>query len=294
MWRKRAIELRTVWLRRELRSDSSGFTIVELMIYLVMALVVVGAVFGVLISQWRQFGLHRETIDARETLRGAGALLTSELRGASASGGDLYAIAPQSITMRSVQATGVICAKHIIQPRYGLFDPSGTFTDTAEDSVLVYSQSGGTWKNLGVFQAWPAPAAAGVGTCDWAAGQSADQAIEPVVTAPADTAGVWVGSGLKAFRRVQYGMFQLNGRWWLGRKLGAAASYELVTGPLRAPADSGLVFHYYNAAGAETAVPADVVRVEIELRSESAGRAGFGGNVGFRRDSLTVNVFLRN
>lgn len=283
-----------MWLRRELRSDSAGFTIVELMIYMVMAIVVVGAVFGVLVSQWRQFGLHRETIDARETLRGAAALLTLELRSASASGGDLYTIAPQSITIRSLQAVGVICAKHATLPRYGVWDPSGTFDDTAEDSLLLYSQSGGTWKNLKTSMAWIAAANAGVGTCDWAGGQPAAQAIQPVVTVPDDTAGVWVGSGVKGFRRVQYGMFQLNGRWWLGRKLGAAASYEIVTGPLRAPADSGLVFHYYNAAGAETAVPAEVVRVEIELRSESSGQAGFGGNVGFRRDSLTVIAFLRN
>ncbi len=281
-----------MWLRRELRSNSAGFTLVEFMIYMVMAIVVVGAVFGVLISQWRQFGIHRETIDARETLRGAGALLTSELRGASASGGDLYTIAPQSMTVRSLQGVAVICGMHATLPRFGLWDLSGSFEAAADDSVLVY-KSGTTWSNLKTNAVWNGPTA-GVPTCAWAGGQVPGSVVQVEVTAPSDTAGVGVGSGIKAFQRAEYGMFAQNGRWWLGRKLGSAASYEIVTGPLRAPADSGLVFHYYNAAGAETAVPADVVRVEIELRSESSGQAGFGGNVGFRRDSLTVTAFLRN
>ncbi len=58
--------------------------------------------------------------------------------------------------------------------------------------------------------------------------------------------------------------------------------------------DSGLVFHYYDAAGAETADPLLVQRVEVVLRAESFGKARSTTGVTTRLDSVTVVTFLRN
>ena len=276
------------------RSDARGFTMVELLIATIMGLMVMAATFSVFISQTRQQGLHRETMDARETLRGAAALLSSELRPLSASLGDLYAIAPQSVTLRSIQGAGTICAVHAAQPWYGVWQPSGTFAATADDSAFVYSVSNATWNIVKVAQVWINPATPGVPFCAWGVAFASDIAVWVTVVAPGDTAGVGVGSGIRPFRRIEYGMFQQNGRWWLGRKVGAAASYELVTGPLRSSADSGLVFHYYDAAGAETADRSLVQRVEIVLRSESFGMARSSSGLGVRLDSVTVVTLLRN
>ncbi len=331
----------TIMLRgRNRRSSAHGFTLVELLVYIVLALLVVGAVFRVFVSQSRQHGLHVETMDARQTLRGAAALLTTEMRGLSASRGDLYAIAPQSISLRSVQALGVICDA-ANEPRYGLWHASGTFEATADDSALVNSASTGTWSRVKVAAVWE-PSGGGVSTCAWPGAAPTDAVVE---TGGADLTAEWtaycntlppgpkafclgaadwpsycaglagppkaacdaalaaaqavgvtfeVGSPFRAFRRVEYGMLQQDGRWWLGRKVGAAASYELVTGPLRAPADSGLALHYYDAAGVETADPTQVTRVEVVLRSESFGKARSTQGVTTRLDSVTVVSFLRN
>ncbi len=261
---------------------------VELLIAMVLGVMVMAAAVSVFVSQTRQQGLHRETMDARETLRGAAALLTAELRPLSASRGDLYAIAPQSVTLRSVQGAGTIC--DVTDDQYAVWEPSGTFAATDDDSALVYSVWADSWNSLEVKDQWTT----GLPNCAWGAAFTSGLVLRLRVAAPIDTAGVGVGSGVRAFRRTEYGMFQQNGRWWLGRKVGAAASFELVTGPLRSPADSGLVFHYYDAAGAETADPLLVQRVEVVLRAESFGKARSTTGVTTRLDSVTVVTFLRN
>jgi hypothetical protein len=257
---------------------------------LVLSLVVIGAVYTVLLSQVRHFKLAQETVDARVTLRAAGNLLTSELRQLSAARGDLYAIAPQSMTLRSVQGVGVIC--DTLGTRYGVWQPSGSFQATVDDSTLIYSLADKTWKNVKVATVWSSGAGGGIPTCaSWTGGMSPDVVVEVV---PGDTAGLGIGSGIRTFRRMQYGIFQQNSRWWLGRRPASAGSYEIVAGPLRSQADSGLAFHYYDASGAETAVGSQVVRVEVVLRAESFERARTGAGLMVRQDSISDMAFLRN
>ncbi len=278
---------------RNRRSSAHGFTLIELLVYIVLALLVLGAVFNVFVSQSRQHGLHLETMDARQTLRGGAAMMIAEMRGLSVSRGDLYAIAPQSITLRSVQGLGIICSVHTSQPRYGLWGMSGEFQATADDSALMYSASADAWTSVNIKDVWD-PGGGGVSTCAWPGGVPTDTVPEVDVAVPSDTAGVTVGSPMRAFRSTEFGMLQQDGRWWLGRKVSGAASYDLVTGPLRAPADSGLALHYYDAAGVETADPTQVTRIEIVLRSESFGKARSTQGITTRRDSVTVVAFLRN
>ncbi len=276
-----------------------GFTIVEILLSMVLGLMVMGAIFTVFMSQTRQQGLHLETMDARETLRGAAALLSGELRQVSSTDGDVFAIAVTSVVLRSLQGTGIVCVKHAAQPRYGLWATSGDMQATANDTAMVYAagdtgSAAAKWTVMKIQQVTATPASLGVGTCAWTGGVAAELGLEVVVAAASDTAGVEVGAPVRAFRRVEYGAFQQDGRWWLGRKVGGAGSFELVTGPLRPPADSGLVFHYYDSTGAETANPLLVHRVEIELRSQSFGQAHSSTGIGERLDSLIISAFLRN
>lgn len=279
---------------RRLRS-SAGFTIIELLIYIVLSLLVMGSVYNILISQTRQHSLHRETMDVRETLRGAGALLTSELRHLSSQGGDFYVISPQSVSFRSMLGSGTICTKDPTSTSFGLWrsSDSDAIGASAGDSVLIYKTSDGTWTSSRITQSWNNPSLAGVPWCDWSGGASIPTDAAIAVPA-ADTAGVGIGTPIRVFTSVDYGIFQQASRWWLGRKLGGAASYELVTGPLRSPSDSGLAFHFYDSTSAETAVMADVVRVEIVLRAESARQAPSSVGVGERLDSLRLLAYLRN
>jgi hypothetical protein len=91
---------------------------------------------------------------------------------------------------------------------------------------------------------------------------------------------------------VQYAEYQQNNRWWLGRKVGAAASYELLTGPLLAPASNGLAFTYYDTLGAVTANPAAVGSVAFTLRTESFKNTISTGSQ-YEHDSVTTKVAVR-
>ncbi len=105
-----------------------------------------------------------------------------------------------------------------------------------------------------------------------------------------------VGAAIQVFRRVEYGLFQQDGRWWLGRRIGGASSWELITGPMRSASDGGLVFTYLDVDGNVTATPADVKRIQVDLRSESMGglpKWGQGSNRAVR-DSVSTTVYLRN
>ncbi len=277
--------------QRALGNRERGFTIIELMVSMIISLMLLAAAFSVLVTQVRTFEVQRGTMDARETLRGAAILLTSELRHASSSRGDLYAIAPQTVTLRSLLGSGVIC--DTLGVRYGVWQPQGAFQATAADSALIYSLTNGTWNSVKVSQVWTDPVAGGIPTCAWAGGVAPGLVVQVV---PGDTAGFRTGSGVRTFQSIQYGLYQdaTDGRWWLGRKLASAGSYDKLTGPLSAPADSGLVLHYYDIAGLETTDPTLVVRVELVLRAESQAQVRMGSGTTVRKDSVAVSAFLRN
>lgn len=269
--------------------DRRGLTLVEVLVAIVLSLVAISAIYRVMMSQSRQHTLEYETIDAQETLRGAVALFSSELRQAAADRNDLYAIASDGFTVRSIQASGVVCGKSGLS--YGVAQASGIFQATADDSALAYSSSAGTWKVLKVNQVWTDPSTTTVPLCAWTGGATPNTVMSVL---PGDTAGIGVGSPIRIFRRTEYGTFQQNGRWWLGRRVGSSTSYEVVTGPVRPPADSGLAMRYLDAAGTPTAVPSQVSQVQLTLRSESSGKARATGDFGERHDSISVHVLLRN
>ncbi len=382
------------------RRREAGFTVVEFLIYFVIALVIMAAIYQVLIGQNRLYMKQRELEDVRGSLRSAGNLLTFEFRQASASG-DLYNLTSDSFVVRSLQGTGIVCGKHTTQTRLGLWGTSGDISAAAGDSAMIFAVGGtGGWFVGSIAQQWPDPAAAGVSSCAWGGGTEPDfvvdiagvRTVPEVVTgeitivslgAVAENAGwvtfvashpsldcaefdsravldvdadgwtysgtmsdcslnvyipngsdlldidiaiaqagyaqlsqdisgnvrwdldnpslasvievVEVGAPFRAFRRVQYGSYQEDGRWWLGRKVGSAASYQRMMGPLLAPTDSGLVFTYYSAGGDKTTNPFLVRYVDIVIRGESLGkvrRAG-GQAPAPQEDALTFRVSLR-
>ena len=276
-----------------------GFTAVELLVTMVLSVIVLAAVVQVLISQSKLYRVQREAMDARESLRAAGALLSWELMGSAATNGDIYSISPDSVTLRSLQASGVVCATKTSgnSERFGLQLSSGSFPDALDDSALVYS--GSSWGVLQITKTWggtawdPAPGGGGTAFCFWGDTSSTGPRPQVTVELSGDSttlANMQVGSPIRAFQRTHYGLFQQDGRWWLGRRVDAGA-YEILTGPMQAPADSGLIFTYYDAAGAVTTDPTLVAEVDIVLRSQSYGPALSGQSL---TDSLTLKVALRN
>jgi len=282
-----------------LRRD--GFSLVELLIVTVLASLVIAAAFRLFISQSRLFMVQREILDARESVRSASALLAADLRELASTDADLYSAESDSIVLRSMTGAGVVCAHTWQGPdrRLALQHTSGTFQAVAAtDSVLAYRLAADVWGAYPVTEVWTPPAAwlpsgGNTSTCFW--GDSSTTVPRPEVTVEltgpfADLGEIVPGSPVRSFRRTKYALFQRNSRWFLGRKVGSALGYELLTGPMLSPTDGGFQASYYDAAGVATTVPADVVRIELMLKSESAGRTTSGTQV----DSLTTTVFLRN
>ncbi len=265
------------------------------MVYVVVAGILMAGVYKLLIGQSRAYAKQRELMDVHETIRGAAALLAWEIRQASAAGGDIYAIGANSITLRSVQGSGIVCTLHATLPRLGIRGEPGDMAATADDSALIFvagapGPTDDVWNALSLT-AVNTPAALGVGGCAWTASGTPDVAVEIGVTVPSDTAGLAVGAPFRAFRRVEYAIYWEDGRWWLGRKVGAAAAYEMVTGPLLSPMSGGLVLSYSDSTGAATADPTLVAMVSFVIRAESYRRTP--GSSNYQADSVVTRVALR-
>ena len=269
-----------------------GFSIIEVIVALVIGLVVLASVVQVMVVQGRAYGKQREIVDIRQTTRDAASLLTWDLRQPVIGGSPFAALGANAVTIRSPRGLGTICGKHPLLARYGLWKSGGNILATSDDSAAVYAVGRDKWKTLKII-AVGTPAAMGVTSCAWPGARAPDVVVEFAVTTKTDTSWIKVGAPFRNFRRVQYGEYQVNNRWWLGRKVGAAASYEQLTGPLLAPASNGLTFTYYDTLGAVTANPAAVGSVAFTIRTESYKNTWVGQNYVYQRDSLTTKVAVR-
>jgi prepilin-type N-terminal cleavage/methylation domain-containing protein len=274
------------------RGRRRGFTIIELLVGLVVGLIVLGSVVQMLIVQSRGYRKQREIIDIRETAREAIALLAGDIRQSGVGESPLAAMGPNSLALRATRGIGTICAKHPTLARYGLWKTGGNILASADDSALVQQLGREKWTALKIT-AVGTPAAMGVATCAWPGARPPEIVVEFVVGTKTDTSYIKVGAPFRNFRRIEYGEYQLNSRWWLGRKVGGAALYEQLTGPLVSPASNGLAFVYYDTLGAVTANPGAVGSVAITVRTESFKKTHIGNTFGYQRDSLTTKVALR-
>ena len=268
-----------------------GFTMIEVIVALVVGMIVLSSVVQLLIVQGRGYRKQREQVDVRETAREAAELLSWDLRQAAVAGSPLAVMGANAVTIRSFRGLGTVCGKHATLARYGLWKTGGNIQATADDTALVYQIGRGQWNKLRIT-AVGTPATMGVAACTWPGARPPDVVVEFAVAASTDTSYIKIGAPFRAFRRVQYAEFQQNNRWWLGRKVGAAAAYELLTGPLLAPASNGLAFSYYDTLGAVTANPAAVGSVAFTLRTESFKNTT-GSSSPYQHDSVTTKVAVR-
>jgi len=119
---------------------------------------------------------------------------------------------------------------------------------------------------------------------------------------------VAVGSPVRFFRRVRYGLYQApSGRWYLGdsdclpSRAPACSAYEAVSGPYRAysssgsGATSGIKFTYLDSLGNVTADRTQVARIIISARGQSIQAIQTPGEPpGLYSDSMSTSVGIRN
>lgn len=289
----------TLKIKRKRLNDRGGFTIAELLIYLLVSVIIIGGVYQMLIGQNRLYVKQRELQDVRGTLRAAGNLLAFEFRQASAADNDLYSIGTNSFAVRSLRASAVVCGLHDTQPRLALYGISGDSDFQAGDSAMLFSAGAdGTgddaWLLTALDSTWSSGGAGGISYCSW--GDSSTTAPDRVVQMDTVSgySGVTVGAPFRVFQRAEYALYQEDGRWWLGRKLNDDVDYTKLIGPMSSPTDSGLVLTYYDQFGNTTATLTDVRMVDIIMRGESYGDApSASGAAKAQEDSLSIRVSLR-
>ena len=274
-----------------LHPDRRGFSLIELVVGLVLGVFVLSGVVQMMIVQGRGYRKQREVIDVRETLREAAALLAWDLRQSLVGESPIAAMGPGMVALRSQRGLGTICAKHPLLARYGVWKTGGNILAGIDDSALVYQMGRDQWTALKIT-AVGTPTAMGVTACAWPGARPPDVVVEFAVGAKTDTSYIKVGAPFRSFRRAEYAEFQLNNRWWLGRKIGAATSYDQLTGPLVSPAN-GLTFAYYDTLGAVTTNPSAVASIAFTLQTESFKNTYVGATYVYQRDSLTTKVALR-
>lgn len=274
-----------------------GFTLIELLVALVLATVVLGAAGQALLASQRFFRLQSSVLEVHEGLRAAVQTLSAELRELDATGGDILALASDSISIRATRGVGFVCAPPDpvagrVVMRSSLISGYRS-VDPARDRALVYrdgdalTDDDDAWLEFGI-----ASAGGATGCSDGAAGTELRllgdvQALD----------SVGLGSPVRWYERTVYRLYaDETGAWWLGARTytdGAWAPLTPLAGPLSRP--SGLQLEYFDSSGAATADRSRVVRVDLVVRgASSALLQATGGRQWHWADSLASVVYLRN
>ena len=280
--------------RRVIPAGRGGFTLVELLVTLAVASLLAAGAFTILGSQVALYTVQSAKLGTQVSLRTGASMLSWAIQEASATGGDLTTLGTNSVTMRAVHAGGIICSTST--QWLGIHDVSGQFA--ASDSVLIYSIQDDEWNIVtvaatdtttsGLFTKTP--------DCFWGDTTNAPNPEVAIDLGGSSTIidSLLVGSPIRAFHPVQFGLEEVSGRYWLVQRVSGATNPERLAGPLMSPADSGLVFSYYDGDGAATTTPSDVATVGILLKAESREDLSAYVRSGNLADTLRLRVSVRN
>lgn len=237
-----------------------GYTLIEVLVAMTLTGIVVAGTLKALTVQKKFYARQARILDARHAMRASVTILASELRDLSSQDGDLYAIGPDSLALRSTVAFGIACFIDDVSDVISLSHVSGHFRLEDADSVLVFAETGPR-DDDDYWTALPVSSIAVFGPA-CVSGEMPDR----VLYTNGSLADVWVGAPVRLFRPYAYGLFEMDGRWWLGRRnRGSATGYIPVAGPMAPPGSGGLGLQYFDVNDAVTTDRFAVQRVEIQV-----------------------------
>ena len=271
-----------------------GFTLVELLVAIVVAGILMTAIFQVLVSQQRIFTVQRERIQSQQTVRSGLEIMAAELRELSPGEGDFLMAGPDEMEFRVVRGMGVACEKTSDSPLILRVLNQGQGI-VEGDSVHLYVEGNPSvpgsdfWITAGVSDV-----GSDEGPCPFPlSAAEEDRPVGRLVTlvpsATINTGEVRTGAMLRILERFSYGLMTFLGEPYLARTVTGSLDVVPLVGPARA--DDGVAFRYFGADGFETTVLDAIQTVEVTVRTASGARDPSGRLIG---DSLSVVIHARN
>ena len=262
--------------------DRRGFTLVELMIVAVVGAMVVGATYKIMLSSQRALTIQTAQVRGQQTVRAGLDILFAELRELSRAEGDILTMGSDRIELRAMRAFGLVCSVNpsgspMLVQKIGRFFASG-------DSIMVFADNR---VEIASDDTILSGSVAGIDTTQTCSGADTAQSLTvPALVSAFATDTVRIGAPVRAFTIYTYGLYSLDGDYYLARSSGAT------TTPLVGPLSSnGVSFIYTDSFGNVTTNPRAVSQIEVTLRSESKILDPQGRPVA---DSLTTAIYLRN
>lgn len=263
---------------------TAGFTIVELLVAAVVASILMGAVYQVLVTNQRISVVQREQMAGHQTVRAGLDLLAQELREVSGGGGDLLEAEEDQIAFRALRAQGIAClVGSAVNPVVNVLVPTRPFV-AGEPLYLFADDDPETDDDDSWLQATIQDADGGV-TC----GTDLQPAQELTLTGldAAQWAQIGAGAQVRSWEEVEYTVQDYSGVSYLVRIQDGDAAR--LVGPLAA--GNGLRFEYLDTDADPTANAGEVRQIRVILRTTSVAQTGSGGSIA---DSLSTSVHLRN
>ncbi|HEX2692526.1 MAG TPA: type II secretion system protein [Gemmatimonadaceae bacterium] len=301
-----------------MRPDRRAFSLVELIAVIALAGLVAAMAVATISRQQQFYRASAELILAREGVRDAMEVLTTDIRGASTTD-TLRVHVDSAIELFAPIGGSVVC--QIRGNEIGLppshpfgnsFSSFLTEPDTG-DIALFYVDSADVaprWTRYRVASFASSSAATTCATSSFSsdAERASGARSFALSVATALSPAVQVGTPVRFIRRARYSLYRASdGNSYLGyRRCNAdgpsvCGAIQPVSGPYRAyspdPRATGLLFEYFGTRGellGPTASSLDLARVVIIARSKSGQGSVYGSRAGTLADSGTVSIALRN
>ena len=293
------------------RPARSGFSLVELLVILTLSTIIMGGLASVLVRQQRFYRGTADLIETRSQIRQAAGIIPSDLRGVSTIGGDILEISETSLVFWATIGQAVVCAG--VPGGYSLVIPplvlankntlaSFTMTPDAGDTVWVYQNgisdaaANDYWRAYGITGP-PTLTSTVCGDLTGPLDLTTPRYSFPIKEQLA--ADITPGNPVRFVRRTRYTLFKASDNaWYLGYcSPDCVGTPQPIAGPFLpgGGGSSGVAFTYQDAAGAVTAIPANVAQVSIVVRGRTQGIVDMGGyKNSYVGDSLRFSVAIRN
>ncbi len=255
-----------------------GFTLVEMIVVTVLGAVVIMASMQVLITNQRTYTAQNAKIRGQQTTRAALDVLTAELREISAQGGDLLALGSDSVTIRTMRKFGVTCiVDQTADPVLTVIQVGDWFA--ADDSVFVFADND---QSVSTDDDWISARVTARDTTKTCASQRAQELRFSGQAAKFIADSVRVGAPIRSYTKYTYGLFQIDGVNYLGRR--TTGSAIPVVGPVKS--SNGVAFAFLDMYGNATTTATDVRQITITIRTDSGNQPV--------SDSITARIYTRN